>query len=260
MLTATRLAAAIAFCSLSMTAWADNPQKPDEAKKSDSGKFNLTVMGKKVGTTTFKFDADGGSESSSDVEANGQSTKVKVTVKAKAGKMVGFGADAGPSNHFTATIEGDKVKIAINDAAPATQSLAAGALPFGNFSPHLMNYVLAAYDPKKADKPEAAKPDSKPDTTKPAKPVTQTITLALIEGLPGGMIANIQAKLTPTGTKEVKIDGKPQTVSLYDLVIAAGGQDIPVKLYANADKRLLAWEVPSQSYTAIREGFEEILK
>lgn len=253
-MTAKRLAAAIALSAICATARADNLQKPDESKKPDAGKFNLILMGKKVGTTTFKFDADGSSESSGEVEFNGQSMKGKVTVKMKGGKLVGFGADAGPTNHFTATIEGDKAKVSKNDAAPETQSFPAGALPFGNFSPHLMNYVLAAYDPKKSEKSD------KPDATKPAKPAAQTVTLALIEGLPGGQIVTIKGKLTEAGTKEVKIDGKPVAVSRFNLVIEANGQDIEVKLYANAGKRLLAWEVPSQSYTVTREGYEEILK
>ena len=49
-------------------------------------------------------------------------------------------------------------------------------------------------------------------------------------------------------------------VSEYEMTIDAGGREVVMKLYANADRRLLAWDVPSQSFTAVREGYGDVLK
>jgi hypothetical protein len=225
---------------LSVGAGKADDTKPGEPKKPDSGKFILTIQGMKAGTDAFKFDAEGGSEATVAIDIAGQSQKFTVSVKAKGGKMTGFGADAGPTNHFTATVEGGKARVRINDGAADAQEVPAGALPFGNFSPHLLNGVLAAYDDKKAG--------------------AQPVTLLQIEGLPNGQIVSLKAKLASKGGKEKKVAGKPLQVTAYSLTLDAGGTDIEILLYANADRRLLAWDVPSQQYTAIREGFEDVLK
>jgi hypothetical protein len=233
----------------------DDAKKVEEAKKADAGKFNLNIMGRKVGSCAFKFDAEGGSEASVDVELGGQSLKYKVNVKRKAGKLVGFGTDAGASNRFTAVVEGEKANVTVNDAAPISRPFPAGSLPFGNFSPHMMNYLLDAYDSKKPGTP--AETPSKPAESKPA---AQVVTLFLVEGLPDGNLMTMKGRLTASRAKEMKVAGKPLTVSVYDLILLAGGQEIEVKLYANAEKRLLAWDVLSQNYMAVREGYEEVLK
>lgn len=220
-------------------AGADDTKKPDEPKKPDAGKFILTIQGTKAGTDTFKFDADGGSEATVAVDIMGQSQKFTVSVKAKGGKMTGFGADAGATNHYSATVDGDKARVRINDGAADAQEIPAGALPFGNFSPHLLNSMLASYDAKKGG--------------------GQPVTFILIEGLPNGQLVTLKAKLTSKGAKEQKVAGKPLQVTAYALTIDAGSE-VEVKLYANADQRLLAWDVPSQQYTAVREGFEDVLK
>ena len=223
--------------------------KVAETKKPDSGKFAMTIMGIKAGACAFKFDADGGSVADVDLSIGGQEQKFKVTDKAKDGKMTGFASSAGPSNHFTVDIDGDKAKVSVNGGATKTQSIPKGSLPFGNFSPHLANYALAAYDPKKT---ASEKPGG--------KPTPQTVSLVLIEGLPDGDPIAFKAKLLFVRTKDVTIGGKPIAVSTYDLTIEAGGQEIDMKLYANAEKRLLAWDVLSQNYMAVREGYEEVLK
>jgi hypothetical protein len=137
-------------------------------------------------------------------------------------------------------IDGEKAKVSINDAAPETQTIPPRALPFGTFSPHLMNYALAAYDAKKGS--------------------AQTLQLVLIEGLPGGQIVSFSGKLTAKGSKQITIAGKPVTVASYAFLLSAGGMEIEMTVYADSDKRVLAWKVPSQNYTAVREGYEAVLK
>src|SRR5258706_16307560 len=91
--------------------------KAEDAKKPDSGKFNMTIQGMKAGNTTFKFDADGGCDADIAIDIGGQNTKVKLAVKAKAGKFNNVAATAGPANKFTAAIEGAKAKLSINGDA-----------------------------------------------------------------------------------------------------------------------------------------------
>lgn len=235
----TLFAAGVALLMAPAMSHGQDAKKPVETKKPDAGKFNMTIQGTKAGTCTFKYDADGGSEATAEVDFGGQSQKFTVKVKAKADKIIGFSADAGKENHFTATVEGGKAKLSVNDGAVDTQTLAAGAVPFGNFSPHLINHLIAAYDAKKAG--------------------AQPVSMVLVEGLPGGQLVVIKGKVTSKGAKDQKIDGKTVAVTSYLLVVETPAGEVEIKLYANADKHLLAWDVPSQKYTAVREGFEDVL-
>jgi hypothetical protein len=210
------------------------------AKKPDSGKFILTIQGQKAGTSTYKFDAEGGSEASNIVSANGQSMEFTVSVKSSGGKITSVGADAGKANHFTAAIDSGKAKVSINDGAADTQAVPAGAAPFGNFTPHLMHYVVSGYDSKKGG--------------------AQTVQMLMIEGLPNGQLVSMPAKVTVKDTADRKIGDKTVAVTTYNLAIEAGGMQIDIKLLADSDLHILAWEVPSQSYTAVREGFEALIK
>lgn len=47
-------------------------------------------------------------------------------------------------------------------------------------------------------------------------------------------------------------------VSTYTLAMNAGGREIEMNLSATSDHRLLAWQVPSQSYSAVRVGYEAL--
>jgi hypothetical protein len=212
----------------------------DDAKKPDSGKFTLTIQGAKAGSCTFKADSEGGSEADIAIEIAGQKQNFKVSVKAKDGKVISVGASAGPTNHYTAVIEGAKAKVSINDAAPDTQSVPAGAIPFGNFSPHLLNHLLAAFDTKKGG--------------------VQAFDLLMVEGLPNAKFMSLKCKLSIKGTIGRKIAGKPMQITGYDLVLQAGATEVEMKLFANSDRHLLAWDVPDQGYTAVRDGYEDIMK
>lgn len=219
----------------------EKQEKAADVSRPDAGKFVLTMQGMKVGTCTFKFDAEGGSVADIDVEAPGaQVPKFKVTVKVKGGKPVAMGADAGPTNNFTITREGGKAKLSVNGGEPTSTEVSEKAIPFGNISPHLINYMLAAYDSKKGG--------------------AQSFDLVLIEGLVGPDPITFTGKLESKGAKDVKVGDKTLPVTNYVFMVAAGGEQVEMKFAADKDRHLLAWEVPSQNYTAAREGFEAILK
>src|SRR5258706_13720030 len=78
--------------------------RAEDAKKPDSGKFNMTIQGMKAGNTTFKFDAEGGCDADIAIDVGGQNTKVKLTVKAKAGKINNVAASAGTANKISTSL------------------------------------------------------------------------------------------------------------------------------------------------------------
>ena len=61
-------------------------------------------------------------------------------------------------------------------------------------------------------------------------------------------------------TAEKKVDGKSVSITAYSLVVDASGTQVEIKLHADADRHLLAWDVPSQGYTAVRDGYQDLLK
>ena len=210
--------------------------KSDDAKKPDAGKFVFTIQGARVGTCAFKLDARGDSDATIEVTLGGQEKKYVVTTHSKAGKMTAFSAEENSENRFTASIDGTSAKVSINGGANSSQDVPAGLLPFGNFCPHLLSYTLAAYDVKKGG--------------------SQPFTVAMVEALPNAQIVTMKIKLAAKGSREVKVEAKPVTIKTYSLAIDANGTTVALNLFAAADGRILGWDVPSQSFTAVREGYE----
>src|SRR5262245_6416054 len=185
------LRAILAITAMALAVYAN----ADDTKKTDSGKFNMTIQGVKSGFATFKFDSSGNCDADVAIDIAGQNQKIKMTVKAKDGKVYNVAASAGAANRFTAALEGSQAKLSINGDAATPQPIPAGALPFGNFSPFLLNYTLAAYDAKKGG--------------------SQTFDLLLIEGLPNGKFVSFKGKLTNKGTTGRKLAGRPLQVTSY---------------------------------------------
>ncbi len=213
--------------------------KADSSKKPDSGKFAFTIQGQKVGTCVFKFDAAGASEGNVEVSLGGQDKKYVVKTSSMAGKLTGFSAEENSNNRFIASIVGTVAKVSINGGAAASQTIPMGLQPFGNFCPYLMTYTVAAYDSKKGG--------------------DQTFNMGLVEGLPNGQIATLKMKVAAKGAREIKVDTKTATVKTYSLAIDANGATIAISLFADADGHVLGWDVPAQSFTAVRVGYETVI-
>jgi hypothetical protein len=230
------LGAVIALALPGSLAHAQAGGKSEDAKKKDTGKFAFTIQGMKVGTCSFKLDATGASEATIEASLGGQEKKYVVKTSSKAGKLTGFSSEENADNRFTATIDGASAKVSINGGANSSHDVPVGVQPFGNFCPHLLSYTISAYDAKKGG--------------------AQPFNIAMVEGLPNGQIVTMKIKVTAKGSREIKVVSKPVTVKTYSLDIDANGTTIALNLFADADGRVLGWDVPSQSFSAVREGYE----
>src|SRR5947209_5715381 len=120
-----------------------------DAPKPDGGKFSLLVQGKRVGEDSFRLLPDG---CDSDVTLGlgpGRELHFHQTLKFKKGQWTQLTTDAGPQGTLTVTLAGDKSSVKVGDKAAITQKLPTAAQPYGDHSPHLMAFLVAAYDSKK---------------------------------------------------------------------------------------------------------------
>lgn len=206
----------------------------DPVFKPDAGKFILKVRGMEIGSDTFKTDAQGGSEADEKLSLGGREVAAHISIKATKGRTKRIEADAGGGNRFVVSIEGSAATLAVGDQAAVPVALPANVLPTGNYAPHLMDTLIAEYDAKKGG--------------------TQWFKLVETEQVGPNGLAVVNGKLTSDGTKNAAIHGKPAAFNRYKLVLAG----IETELTADASGHLLLWNVPAQSYFAVRDGYDEL--
>ncbi len=209
--------------------------------KPDSGKFLLSIQETDIGTDTFTTDANGSFTSDIAISLGGQNVQSHSVVKFQAGHLQEITTDAGKKGKFTLTLTGGKAKLTVPGAKPETKDVTfpAHALPFGNFAPHLLASFLAAYD-----------------TTKGGP---QPFDIVLIDGIsPQGPIT-LRGTLISNGAKPMQVAGKTIPVSRYVLTIASAA-DLDIEILADSDGHILMWNVPSQKYLAIRDGYQDLTK
>ena len=88
-----------------------------------------------------------------------------------------------------------------------------------------------------------------------ARRATQKIDLLLAEGMANGKALTFTATLTTKGPEAHTVKGKTVQVSHYVLSVQGQAGSVDMDLMA-VDRHLLAWNVPTQKYTAVREGYE----
>lgn len=228
--------------ALTLLALLSAPVRADKPIKADSGKFVLIINGKELGTDVFTVTADGGSTGVSKIAMNGQSLTLKNTLKAVKNRLTELAMTAEPGGHYTITLNGTKGKFKGEGGGQKTEKdilLAPRSYPFGNYMPHLLVNVLAAYDLGKGG--------------------TQPVALLLAEnGI--DMTANLSAR----GEKTYTVKGKPVKASRYTLSDlgnpAITPQKVTLEILADSDRRVLLWYVPTQKYLAVRDGYQEMMK
>jgi putative CocE/NonD family hydrolase len=225
------------FAAILSVAWIGTPAGATVA--ADSGRFVLTIQGTKLGTDTFTIQTDGSSVADVAVTIGGVSQTIHETITIRDGSVKAVSADAGHGNRYDAVVSGGKVTIARGKLPAVYQDVPAHYAPFGNYSPHLMAYVLAAYDAKRGG--------------------PQTLDMVLIEGLGPKGFVSFKGSLQSDGARTATVQGKALTVTGYRLTLAGPAGDIQMDLTADTQGRLLAWRVPGQSYLAVREGYEELV-
>lgn len=230
------------FLSVSLPARASS--RTDTAFPADSGKFILTVQEAAIGSTTFTADPSGSSETDYTINLGGPQVKEHISIKASDGRPTLITADAGPQGKYTLTIHGDKAGFTVSGARGKTftkeVSVPTPALPFSSFDPHLLTYLLKAYDIRKGD-------------AQPFK--TVVVDAAGPEGL-----AAIDVTLTSRGAKPYTIGGKTVPVSRYLLSVTTPLGGLDTNVLADSEGRVLLFDVPAQKLVAVRDGYQDLTK
>ena len=211
-----------------------------DAPKPDSGKFTLLLQNKTIGTDTFRLLGDG---CDSDVVAGagaGPNVQFHQTLTYKKGRWTQLSTDAGALGKISVTLGADKSSIKVDDKPATTQKLPATVYPYGDRSPHLLAFLVAAYDAKKGG--------------------DQKFDLIYTESAgPRGIVA-LSAIVKAPQMSSRQNGGKPLAVSRYPLTLTAGAGAVAMEVQTDKDGHLLYWSVPAQKYTAVREGFEDLAK
>jgi hypothetical protein len=216
--------------------------RADTSFKPDSGRFTATVQETKLGTTTFKSDADGSSTSDTEVSMGGRSSTLHLAIKASKGRITEVTADAGPQGKYTLTIAGTKGSIAISGPGitPVTKQVALPPrfLPISNSAAYLLTHLVKAYNARKGG--------------------PQSFQAVLVDGIgPQGLI-QIKVTLASKGAKPFTIGQKTVPVSRYALTLAGSTGRIDAVLMTDSDGRVLMMDVPGQKYVILRDGYREL--
>ncbi len=216
------------------SAHADTPMKPDQ------GKFLLILQEAEIGTDTFTISASGVADSVIVVNLGGRKTDLhNVTMFGKDG-ILSIATDASGRGKFKMEIAGGMGKATVDDKPGPTQKLPERVYPFGNFVPHLFNYLIAAYDP--------------------AKGGPQKFTALAVEGIGPTGLAALTVTLTALGSQPRKVAGKTIPVSRYALMLPGAIGNIDTEIDTDTDGHLLLWSIPSQKLSEVREGYEDLTK
>jgi hypothetical protein len=211
-----------------------------EPPKPDSGKFTLLLQGKTVGDDTFRLLPDG-CDSDVHLSVGGQDLQFHQTLKFKKGQWSQVVTDAGPQGTMALTLAGDKSILKLGDKQAAVHKLGASVLPYGDRSPHLLAYLLSAYDSKKGG--------------------DQKFDLVFSEGLnPKGGLLVLTALLKEPVTSNKQIGGKSYAIARYPLTLNGTAGPIAMEVVTDKDKHVLFWAVPAQKYSAVRDGFQDLAK
>lgn len=216
----------------------------DRTVKPDSGKFTITLQEASAGSETFSIAANGSSKYDETILLGGNKTLIHSSVKVINGKLTEIrteGSQQGKSlGSAVITIQGTKGTMTIGKQPGKAITLPANALPFGNFAPHLLSYLVAAYDVKRGG----------------AQKITLLLTEAITPQGPPAVHGTIDAK----GSRQQTVGGKSIQISRYALVLAGRTGDIDTELLTDADGRVLLFRVPGQKLDEVRDGYQELTK
>jgi uncharacterized protein len=224
--------ALVMFAAVAIPARADSPVKPDE------GKFIITLQEAELGSDSFTIKANGEAESRTSVTLGSQKVETHNITTVVNGRTTSIFTEAPGHGEFRLAISGDTGKLTVDEAPKADQKLDSRVFPFGNFSPHLLAYLVAAYDLTKGG--------------------PQKFSTLIVDGVgPNGLPA-LKMTLTALGAAPRMVAGKQIPVSRYALVIPGPIGNVDTEIDLDTSGRVLLWEVPGQKLSEVRDGFQDL--
>jgi putative CocE/NonD family hydrolase len=213
---------------------ADTPVKPDE------GKFIITVQEAEIGVDAFSITTNGVVDGRSSVNLGGHKLEAHNVTTIVNGRTQSIFTEAVGHGKFRMDVKDQTGKITVEDKPHKDQQLALPFYPFGNFSPHLIAYLVAAYDV--------------------AKGGPQKFNTLIVDGVGADGVPSLKMTLTSLGAKPRKIGGKTVPIARYALVIPGPIGNIDSEIDTDTTGRVLLWTVPGQKLDEVRDGYQELLQ
>jgi hypothetical protein len=227
------LIAAAAIVTAGSSALADAP-------KPDSGKFSLRLQGKELGVDTYRLLPDG-CDADVSLDMGGQARQFHQTLKFKKGVWTELSIDAGAAGTMKIALSGAKGSLKLGDKPATAQKLPATAYPYGDRCPHLLAFLVSAYDTKRGGE--------------------QKFDLIYTESPgPDKNVLILPAVLKDPVTAARQVGGRSVQVTRYPLTINGKAGPIAMDILTDKEKHILLWNVPVQRYSGVREGFEDLAK
>lgn len=216
------------------------PAHADTVVATDAGTFTVKLQDTTIATDSFHTSA---SACSYDEQITlGSKVKLHAVLTFKRSRLVQAVAEAGSHGTMDLRLDGAKGMISLDGGAAKPITVPSPAIPFGNLTPHLYAYAIAAYDQKKAG------------------PQKLTLLATEIAGKPGGSMVTVGATLNLTGTTQRQIGIKALTVRKYAFTLAGTVGNVDTEIDTDTDGRILLWKVPGQGVTATRSGYEALAR
>lgn len=195
---------------------------------ADEGVFFIYKNEEPIVRTEFKLAEDGAYTSTSTLSLGGQTVKTDSTIDVDAsGRWTTMKVTA-PAITIICQREGLEAKIKINDKAPQTQELKPGSVLFDNNSPAVVRQSLRLYDADRGGK--------------------QALNIWIV---PAG---EVEGSIERIDDAERSVAGQDLTFSRYTLEI----KGLAIAVWAHPDGRIVMADVPAQSATYVREGYESL--
>jgi len=236
-----RLLRSIAGASLLCTGiFGVHLQASADLPKPDGGKFHLMIQNKSIGTDTFRLLPDGCDSDVSIMAGNGGAVTFHQSLKYVKGQLSKLTTNAGELGTMEVTFAGDKSSLKVGDKPVTTQKLPGNPYPYGDKSPHLLAFLVSAYDVKKGGE--------------------QKFDLIYSEAVgPKGVVVMPAVLRAPTSeTKQV--GGKPLATMHFPLTVNGAAGPIQMEIVTDKERHVLLWHVPAQKYFGVREGFKDLAK
>lgn len=218
--------------------------RADDKILSDEGRFTISVQETELGTTKFKSDADGGSESDVTIKQSTFVQKIHLSVKAKQDRITSITTEAHPGGTLTLDVDTAnrlKGKMTLDLKPPVVKdvTLPARIHPYAEvLAPHLYRSILAAYDRSKGG----------------------AQIFDIVNVLRPGPKGIIQDKITLSslGAKSRLIGGKSVIIARYGLGINSPVGQQEMELVTDTEGRVLMLSMATQKIYVVRDGYQEL--
>ncbi|MDE2127608.1 MAG: CocE/NonD family hydrolase [Armatimonadetes bacterium] len=234
-----RLLKLLAYLSLLLSCLALPAHAWQSAPAADSGKIVLSVRDTRIATDDFIIRADGSSQWTEVISLGSNPVTLHSQLAWQKGRLVSVTSTAAARGSFTLTLQ-PRQNLVVNGKPVAAKPIPAQVLPYADMAPHLFSYAVAAL--------------------KTPGPVNRQIRLLASESVgPAGPVT-LFATMKDEGAITGTVNGKPLATHRYSVVLAGPIGNIDTTVTTDVAGHVLMWQVPGQSLTAIRIGYEELEK